>query len=142
MDILATAFNFSGLTQESGLKEKTFDFLIKLMGHRNQLRINHWQTTSYAEHMMTNGLLGDLDGIIDTIGEYIIGALGRPQIPTVNNTISDIQLKNSKMVLDCIECETKEIIQEYKITDMEGMINLLGELDDIVKKYKYLSTLE
>ena len=142
MDILATTFNFSGLTQETGLREKTFDFLIKLMAHRNQLRIIHWQTTSYAEHMMTNGLLGDLDDIIDTMGEYIIGTLGRPQIPTVNNTISDITLKNAKNVLDCLDTLSKEMLAEFKITEYEGMINLLGEFDDIIKKYKYLSTLE
>jgi len=142
MNDILKPYSFSGITQETGLKEKTFDFLIKLMGHRNQLRINHWQTTSYAEHKMTDGLIGDLDGMVDTIGEYIIGALGRPQIATVNNSISDINVKNSKCVLDCLDKECKEMIQEYKITEMEGMINLLGELDDIINKYKYLSTLE
>lgn len=140
MDLLYT--NTGIPMQESSLKDKTFLFLINLMGLRDQLRINHWQTTSYSEHKMTDKLIADLTDMIDSMGEYTLGALERPHIPTVNNTISDISIKNTKAVLKCLEEQTCEMIQEFKITEYEGMINFLGELDAMIKKYKYLSTLE
>jgi len=35
--------------EEESLHDKTFSFLVSLMGHRDQLRMNHWQTKSYAD---------------------------------------------------------------------------------------------
>ena len=144
MSILASNFELyqNDLVQQYGLKEKTFIFLIKIMGYRDQLRINHWQTTSYAEHKWTDKMIGELDSLIDSMGEYALGVFERPQIQTTNNSITDINLRNSKSILDCVEKETLDLLQEYKITEMEGMIALLGEFDIIIKKYKYLSTLE
>jgi hypothetical protein len=142
MNNLIPNYNFSSLTPEQGLREKTFNFIMKLMGYNNQLKMNHWQTTSYAEHKWTDAIVSELTDIIDTIAEFTLGAFEHPQITTTTNTISDINLKNSKCVLDCLDNDCKEMIQEFKITELEGMINLLGELDGIIKKFKFLSTLE
>jgi DNA-binding ferritin-like protein len=141
MDILAD-FRISTQHGDNELREKTFLFLIKLMAYRNQLRMNHWQTTSYAEHKWTDKFMGDLTEFIDTIGEYALGALGRPQINTTSTNISDINIVGSKAVLDAIEEDVQEMLAEYKITEFEGMVAVLGELDSSVKKFKFLSTLE
>lgn len=141
MDILAD-FRISTQHGDNELREKTFLFLIKLMAYRNQLRMNHWQTTSYAEHKWTDKFMEDLAGFIDTIGEYALGALGRPQINTTSTNISDINIVGSKSVLDAIEIDVQEMLAEYKITEFEGMVAVLGELDSSVKKFKFLSTLE
>lgn len=141
MDILAD-FRISTQQGDNELREKTFLFLIKLMAYRNQLRMNHWQTTSYAEHKWTDKFMEDLTGFIDTIGEYALGALGRPQINTTSTNISDINIVGSKAVLDAIEVDVQEMLAEYKITEFEGMVAVLGELDSSVKKFKFLSTLE
>lgn len=142
MDLMDYQYsNQINLAPES-LLDKTFNFIIKLMGCRDQLRINHWQTTSYAEHKWTDAIIGDLTNMIDSLAEYALGAFERPQIKPTTNNITDINLKNSKSILECLCKDTSEIIQEYKITEYEGMINLLGELDGIIKKFKFLSTLE
>lgn len=141
MDILAD-FRISTQHGDNELREKTFLFLIKLMAYRNQLRMNHWQTTSYAEHKWTDNFMEGLAGFIDTIGEYALGALGRPQINTTSTNISDINIVGSKAVLDAIEIDVQEMLAEYKITEFEGMVAVLGELDSSVKKFKFLSTLE
>jgi len=125
-----------------GIREKTFTFLIKLMECRDQLIINHWQTKSYAEHKWTDKLIKKLADIIDAIGEYTLGAYDRPMINITHNEITDINLKSSKSILDCLDAQSIEILQEYKILENEGMISLLGDLDVIIKKYKYLSTLQ
>lgn len=140
MDILAD-FRVSVSTGDEGLKEKTFEFLIKLMAYRNQLRMNHWQTTSYSEHKWTDHLIEDLTESIDSIGEITLGALGRPQINSTNTIITDIAIAGSKAVLESICSDVKEMLAEYKVTEYEGTIALLGELDSTIQKYKYLETL-
>lgn len=141
MDLLADLrLQVSG--SDNPLREKTFFFLINLMGYKNQLRMNHWQTTSYAEHKWTDGLAESLAGYIDSIGEATLGVLGRPQISTQSNDISDINIFPSKRILEKLESDTLEMIKEYKETEYEGLISLFGELDADIKKYKYLSTLE
>ena len=140
MDILAD-FRVSVSNGDEALKEKTFLFLIKLMGYANQLRFNHWQTTSYAEHKMTDGLMSDITGYVDSIGEATLGAMGRPQINTTTLNISDMSLVGTKAVLDTLCSDVKEMLAEYKVTEYEGHVSLLGELDAIVQKYKYLQTL-
>jgi DNA-binding ferritin-like protein len=131
-----------GISLESGsLQDKTFIFLVKLMGYRNQLRMNHWQTESYAEHKATDKLTEKLTDYIDSIGETSLGALGRPKMNTMSTNISDISIANTDYVLQCLETDVKGMIQIYKETEHEGIIALLGELDAIVQQYKYLNTL-
>jgi DNA-binding ferritin-like protein len=124
------------------LQEKTFDFLVNLMGYRDQLRMNHWQTTSYAEHKWTDKLIGDLTDFIDDIGESTLGVFGRPTITTKSCSISDINMFPSKKVLEKLECDVHEMLAEFKVTKHEGIIAQLGELEATVQKYKFLSTLE
>ena len=124
------------------LQEKTFDFLLNLMEYRDQLRMNHWQTTSYAEHKWTDKLNADLTGFVDDIGEAALGVFGRPTITTKSCSVSDINMFPSKKVLEKLEADVHEMLAEYKVTEHEGIIALLGELEAKVQKYKYLSTLE
>ena len=138
MDILS----MSHIALNNGLSENTFMFLVKMMGFRNQIRMNHWQTTSYAEHKMTDELLGVMDSNIDTIGEVALGIFERPQINTVSTNISDIRISSSKFVLDEICKELQNLIEEYKVTSHEGMITVLGDFCAKINKFKYLSTLE
>jgi hypothetical protein len=141
MDIFSS-FQMPSLEGGNELKEKTFCFLMKIMGCRNQLRMNHWQTTSFAEHKMTDELLGILDNHIDKIGECALGMFDRPQINTTSNNISDIRVASSKFVIDEICKGLCELTEEYKVTQFEGMISLLGDFEADINKFKYLSTLE
>jgi len=141
MDILADVRISTG-SGETELLEKTFLFLIKLMAYRNQLRMNHWQTTSYSEHKLTDDAIETLTESIDAIGETALGTLGRPQINTTTTNISDINIVSTKTVLETVCSDVKEMLAEYKVTEYEGIIALLGELDAGINKYKFLSTLE
>ena len=141
MDILA-GLGPQVSNSDNPLREKTFHFLVCLMGHRDQLRINHWQTTSYAEHKMTDGLIGVLTGYIDSIGEAALGLFGRPTITMQSITVSDLSMSPSKALIDHIQKDVIEMLEEFKITNNEGIISLLGDLDAEVKTFKYLSTLE
>lgn len=140
MDILAD-IRVSVSEGNDALREKTFLFLIKLMAYRNQLRMNHWQTTSYAEHNLTDDLMCALAESIDSIGEATLGALGRPQINTTNTIISDINIVGTRAVIETLDSDVAEMLAEYKVTEYEGTIALLGELDAVCKKFKFLITL-
>lgn len=132
-----------GIAIESGsLQDQTFIFLVKLMGYRNQLRMNHWQTKSYAEHKMTDKLIDSLTDFIDEIGEAALGTFGRPKINTVSSNISDISIASTDYILKCLNTDVMNMIELYKETEYEGIFALLGELDADVKKFIYLSTLE
>jgi len=129
------------VNKEEELREKTFYFLIKIMGYRNQLRMNHWQTTSYSEHKWTDKLINKLTKSIDGIGETALGTLGRPKITTVSTNISDNAIASSDWILEGLNNDVKEMLVEFKVTEYEGIISLLGELDSVIEQYKYLSTL-
>lgn len=132
-----------GISLESdNLQDQTFIFLIKLMGYRNQLRMNHWQTTSYAEHKMTDDLMGTLTEYIDKIGESALGTFGRPKINTISTNVSDISIVTSEYIIKCIDSDVKEMIDLYKETEYEGIFATLGELDADVKKFLFLCTLD
>lgn len=123
------------------LQNKTFIFLIKLMGYRNQLRMNHWQTNSYAEHKLTDDIMESLTGFIDEIGEATLGYLGRPKINTMSTNISDISIASTDYILKCLNTDITEMISLFKETEYEGILALLGELDADAKKFTFLSTL-
>ena len=140
MDILvSTSINGNG---SDDLQMKTFTFLMSLMGYNNQLRMNHWQTTSYAEHKLTDDVMGSLTGFIDAIGETVLGTFGRPKINTVSTNISDIAISSTDYVLKCISEAVKEMVRIYKETEYEGIFALIGDLEGDVKKFLYLATLD
>lgn len=123
------------------LEDKTFCFLIKLMGYRNQLRINHWQTKSFAEHKLTDNIISDLDQIIDSIGEAALGAFGRPKLNTTSNNISDNALASTEYILKCINDGNLDLMKDYKESGEEGIFALLTDFDATIKKFIYLNTL-
>jgi len=126
---------------EESLQDKTFVFLVKLMGFRNQLRMNHWQTKSYAEHKLTDGVMASLTEYIDSIGEAALGTFGRPKFNTVSTNVQDISVASTDFILTLINDNTFQMIKDYKETEYEGILALLGELDADIKKFLFLCTL-
>jgi DNA-binding ferritin-like protein len=122
-------------------QDKIFNFLIKLMGYRNQLRMNHWQTTKYSEHKLTDDIIETLDEMVDSIGETSLGAFGRPRVNTISTNISDIGIATTDYIIGCLDKNTKEMISLFKETEHEGLLALLGELDANIKKFIYLNSL-
>ncbi len=126
---------------EGNTQEKVFTFLMKLMTHRNQLRMNHWQTKSYAEHKLTDDAISTLEDSIDKIAEAALGAYGRPKINTFSSNISDNAIVSTEYVLNCISKDLQEMINMFKEENQEGILALLGDLDGDIKKFIFLSTL-
>ena len=72
------------------------NIVTKLLSYQNQVKILHWQTTSYAEHKTLDGLYGDLSGHIDEFVEIFMGKYGRVLAQNTFNLI----LENYKNKLE------------------------------------------
>ena len=123
------------------LKDKIFSYLINLQGYSLQLRMNHWQTESFAEHKATDKAISSINKFVDELGESSMGEFGRPKINNTHVSVSDRNITSTKWVLESIKSETNEIIAELKVTEFEGLLALVGDFDAELKKYLYLITL-
>ena len=122
------------------LKDDTFNFLLKVLGYRNQLRVNHWQTEIFSEHKMTDDLMEVIDEKVDAIGESTLGIFGRPKIQKQDTEVTDIKDISTKEIIENIHKGLCELVEQYKETEHEGIISLLGDFCAEIEKFKYLST--
>lgn len=115
----------------------------KLLTYQNQVKIQHWQTTSYSEHKS----LGDLyDSLTDSIDEFIetfMGKYGR----IISQTNFNLVLENYKnlgpmSLMNDMENylinELPTMLDSKKDTDL---LNIRDEILGSVNKTKYLLTL-
>lgn len=56
------------------------DIVTHLLTIRNQIKLYHWQTGSFARHKATDDLTAALDLSIDTFVEVYMGKYGRPTV--------------------------------------------------------------
>jgi len=120
------------------------NIVTKLLTFQNQVKILHWQTTSYAEHKTLDGLYGDLSGHIDEFVEVFMGKYGR--ILAQNNFSLTLQNYASLPPMDFMNQIAVYLIDELptmldssKDTDL---LNLRDEMLGSVNKTKYLLTLK
>jgi DNA-binding ferritin-like protein len=108
---------------------------------QNQLRIFHWQTSSYAQHKAFGKAYENLDSFIDEFVEVFMGKYGRSKAATSYS----IELGN--LGNDYLEVVDSFISYLISITDEVDSVNdtdllnirdsMLGELN----RLKYLLTL-
>ena len=98
---------------------------------RDQLKLYHWQTSSYARHKAVDHQLKELEEHIDLFVEVWAGRYGRPAITRTTNTI---QLRNltertaPKFVTDSINYLQGPLTRSLKGTDTD----LASIRDDLV----------
>lgn len=117
---------------------------MELVNFQQQMRIFHWQTTSFARHNAYGGIYDSLDDLIDKFAEICMGKYGRIDL---SEGISELELKNMKDLsinsylnefCDFLIGLTQEF-DEKKDTDV---LNLRDEILAEVNKLKYLLTLK
>lgn len=114
------------------------------MNFQQQMRILHWQTTSFARHNAYGGIYDTIDDLLDKFAEVCMGKYGRIEL---NDEISELKLKNMK------DLSINSYLNEF----CDFLIELTGEFDDEkdtdvlnirdevlaeVNKLKYLLTLK
>ena len=121
--------------------EKIILNLIKL---QNQLRINHWQTESYAQHIAFGETYDKLGNLLD---ELVETHQGKYQKIAFSDSVS-IELSNMsnlniegilEEVTDYLSTEFGQEVDEAKDTDC---LNIRDEILQTLNKLKYLLTLK
>ena len=111
---------------------------------REQIKLYHWQTHSFAEHKATDDLLDSLDKVIDEYVEVYMGKYGRPKMVARNSTthIKNMTKKNMiAFIKACISYLEGPLIKHLKSSDTD-LINLRDEMLSDLHKVQYLFTLQ
>jgi hypothetical protein len=107
---------------------------------REQIKLYHWQTRSFAEHKATDDLIAKLDTNIDTFVEVYMGRYGRPHVKRTlgvkNLTVTGIRgfISKSGMWL------STKLPRMIKKTDSD-LLNIRDEILADLNQIKYLFTL-
>jgi len=119
--------------------------LLKSLQLQAQMRILHWQTTSFAEHNAFGGFYDAADEIIDRLMEAIQGKYGRITLGGIDSLqVSDYgKLKINMFLMDIETFYSTEIFTcgIDKVADSE-IENIIQELRGEIDKLKYLLTLK
>ena len=111
---------------------------------REQLKVYHWQTTSFAQHKATDEIIKELDESIDLFVEVYIGKYGRPRITPATSTITIKNLTDKtlvKFVKQALEYLQKNLTKQLKGNDTD-LINIRDEMVGNLNKLLYLFTLK
>lgn len=112
----------------------------KLLQLQLQIKIFHWQTNSYAEHIAYGDFYALLDGLLDTLAETYQGSAN-----TKLQFNHGFELKNINEVnIDNVLNKTSDLLKvEFKeFEEMSDIMNLRDEILNSVNKLKYLLKLK
>ena len=86
----------------------------------NQLKIDHWQTKSYAEHKALGTAYKNLDGLFDTFVELFYGDTSIPSSTTTYSIKSDSYTEN-----------VIERYKQMKVKVVEYLLQVSGDSGDL-----------
>lgn len=120
------------------------NIVTKFLTYQNQVKILHWQTLSYSEHVSLGSLYDDLSGHIDEFVETFMGKYGR--VISQKSFILNVEnYKEKGPVALLTEMESYLISELPTMLDAKKDTDLLNIRDEIlgsVNKTKYLLTLK
>lgn len=103
------------------------------------IRMQHWLTTSHAEHKALGKAYEGLDGLIDTFVETLIGAKGRDILSGINSiTVGGDAID----ILDDLEDTLRDDIPSDVGEEETALLNIRDEMLALVQQTKYLLTLK
>jgi hypothetical protein len=110
----------------------------------NTVKLYHWKTSSYAQHIATDTLYTDLNASIDQFVEIMLGKEGSRVNLTGQKTIPLIDYTNVN--------DFKKEVERYKnflinmdfinMTNNSDLLNTRDEILGLLNKFTYLLTLE
>ena len=110
---------------------------------REQIKLYHWQTISYARHKATDEVLKSLDENIDKYVEVYMGKYGRPKMTAKNSStkVSNLSEKNIvKFIQGCITLLQTALVKKLKPSDTD-LFNIRDEMMGELHQLLYLFTL-
>lgn len=111
---------------------------------RDQLKLYHWQTSSYARHKAVDDMLKELEAHIDLFMEIYMGKYGRPSLTRTTNTIHLRNLTERtapKFVQEGISYLQGPLTRSLKGTDAD-LANIRDEMVGNLHQLLYLFSLK
>jgi hypothetical protein len=118
-------------------------YIKNLLTILNQLKVYHWQTTSYAQHQALGGAYDALNGLIDQFIEVYMGKYGRIEAKGGSTTVD--LFNTDQLPVDGFVNNAVEYIVALEIPDKNTDTDLMNIRDEMLaelNKLKYLLTLE
>lgn len=116
------------------------DIVTHMLTIRNQVKLYHWQTGSFARHKATDDLVGKLDELIDSFVETYMGKYGRPKVSGTIKLHNFSDLAARGFVAVQTKYLTKELPRKLRKEDTD-LLNLRDEILGELNKVLYLFTL-
>ena len=110
-----------------------------MLAFRNAIKMFHWSTKSYAAHQTSNGYLGKLDDLTDTIIEVYSATYGRPLVS--DEPVRPMVIKDLTNGLDVFAKFLQDEFPKFvnPLVDTH-LLNLRDELLSETQRAIYLST--
>lgn len=111
---------------------------------REQIKLYHWQTFSYARHKATDEVISSLDGHIDEFVEVYMGKYGRPKMTTKSGTIhvSNMSEKTAvSFIKKCITMLLGDVVKGLVPERDSDLFNIRDEMLGDLNQLLYLFTL-
>jgi hypothetical protein len=108
---------------------------------QTNIKVYHWQTTSYARHKATDNLLSSIDGLIDKFMEIYQGKFGK--IPNGSTTINIRTLTDEETAVDflqkCIHFLQNITEEDANISNLDtDLLNIRDEMVGLLNQTLYL----
>jgi hypothetical protein len=111
---------------------------------REQIKLYHWQTHSFARHKATDDVLAALDTTIDEYVETYMGKYGRPKLTAATNTVRVGNLSEASIV-KFIKAAAAHLqgplVKRLSPSKDTDLLNLRDEMLGELNKLLYLFTL-
>jgi len=116
------------------------DIVTSLLTIRNQVKLYHWQTGSFARHKATDDLTAALDTNIDAFVESYMGRYGRPKVSATINLHNFSEAAAKSFVAQQTTYLSKVLPRKIGKDDTD-LLNLRDEILGELNKVLYLFTL-
>ncbi len=116
------------------------DIVSHLLTIRNQVKLYHWQTGSFARHKATDDLTAALDTNIDAFVESYMGRYGRPKVSGSIKLHNFSESAARAFVAKQTKYLSSELPRKIKSTDTD-LLNLRDTILGDLTKVLYLFTL-
>ena len=116
------------------------DIVTAMLTIRNQVKLYHWQTKSFARHKATDDLTATLDTLIDSFVESYMGKYGRPSVRGTIKLHNFSESAARSFVAKQTKYLTSDLPKKLKNTDTD-LLNIRDEILGELNKVLYLFTL-
>jgi DNA-binding ferritin-like protein len=116
--------------------------ITELITLQNQIRIFHWQTTSFSQHEAFGKTYEALNDLIDEYVETFMGLYGRVKLDkTVNINLVDLSNNIDSTIDKYIDYLQNSLTKDLSEKDTD-LMNIRDEMLGELNKLKYLLTLK